>query len=69
MQTFLSVEITADGIDMEKEGLKGHSSMWTCLINDHPFGHWFERFYRTVVNSGDLLMSLKRALTDQSSGQ
>jgi hypothetical protein len=53
---------------MEKEGLKGPSSMWTYLINDHPFGDWFQRFYKTVANSADLIRSLKRALTDQSSG-
>ncbi len=69
VQTFLSAEITASGIDMEKEGLRGPSSTWTYLINDHPFGNWFERFYRTVANSGELLRSLRRALTDQSSGQ
>jgi len=69
VETFLSAEITAAGIDMEKEGLKGPSSTWTYLINDHPFGNWFERFYKTVANSGDLIRSLKRALTDQSSGQ
>ncbi len=68
VETFLSAEITADGIDMEKAGLKGPSSTWTYLINDHPFGDWFQRFYRTIANSGDLLRSLKRALTDQSSG-
>jgi len=68
VQTFQSAEITAAGIDMEKEGLKGPSSTWTYLINDHPFGNWFERLYKTVANSGDLIRSLKRALTDQSSG-
>ncbi len=68
VETFLSVEITADGIDMEKAGLKGPTSTWTYLINDHPFGDWFQRFYRTIANAGDLLRSLKRALTDQSSG-
>ena len=31
---------------MEKEGLKGPSSTWTYLINDHPFGDWFQRFCR-----------------------
>jgi preprotein translocase subunit SecA len=68
VESFLSAEITADGIDMEKTGLKGPSSTWTYLINDHPFGDWFQRFYRTVANAGDLIRSLKRALTDQSSG-
>jgi preprotein translocase subunit SecA len=68
VETFLSAEITAAGIDMEKEGLKGPTSTWTYLINDHPFGDWFQRFYKTVTNAGDLIRSLKRALTDQSSG-
>jgi preprotein translocase subunit SecA len=67
VETFLSVEITPDGIDMEKAGLKGPSSTWTYLINDRPFGDWFQRFYRTIANASDLVRSLKRALTDQSS--
>ncbi|MEN6577706.1 MAG: accessory Sec system translocase SecA2, partial [Phycisphaerales bacterium] len=65
-KTFESAEITRDGIDMEKEGLRGPSSTWTYLINDHPFGDWFERFYRTAANAGDLVQVLKRALKDQS---
>jgi preprotein translocase subunit SecA len=65
--TFLAAEITAAGIDMEKEGLKGPSSTWTYLISDHPFGDWFERFYQAVASSGDLVRSLRRALTDYSS--
>ena len=65
--TFLSADITAAGIDMEKEGLKGPSSTWTYLINDNPFGDWFQRFYKTVAHSGDLVRSLRRALTDYSS--
>jgi preprotein translocase subunit SecA len=64
--TFQTVNITAAGIDMEKEGLKGPTSTWTYLINDHPFGDWFQRFYRTVANSRDLVKSLRRALTDYS---
>ena len=67
VETFLSAEITTDGIDMEKEGLKGPSSTWTYLVSDHPFGNWFERFYRTAANSGDLFRSLRRALADTSS--
>ncbi len=66
VETFLSAEITADGIDMEKEGLKGPSSTWTYLVSDHPFGNWFERFYQTAAHSGDLFRSLKRALADTS---
>ncbi len=44
VKTFESVEITEDGIDVEKEGLKGPSSTWTYLINDNPLGDWSERF-------------------------
>jgi preprotein translocase subunit SecA len=69
VETFLSAEITSDGLDMEKAGLKGPTSTWTYMINDQPFGDWFQRFYRTIANSTDLLRSLKRALTDQSPGQ
>lgn len=48
IKTFESVEITKDGIDMEKEGLMGPSSTWTYLINDNPFGDWTDRISRAV---------------------
>ncbi len=66
VETFEAAEIAADGIDPAKEGLKGPSSTWTYLINDHPFGTWFERFYRTATHSADLVRSLKRALADKT---
>jgi preprotein translocase subunit SecA len=69
VETFSAVTVTPDGIDLEKEGLKGPTSTWTYLINDHPFGDWFERFYKTATHTGDLFRSLRRALTDQSSGK
>lgn len=34
--TLASAEITADGINMEKEGLKAPSSTWTYLVDDSP---------------------------------
>ncbi|MBN1359095.1 MAG: accessory Sec system translocase SecA2 [Sedimentisphaerales bacterium] len=68
VETFVTAEIGADGIDMAKEGLKGPSSTWTYLINDHPFGNWFERFYRTAANSGELFRTLKRTLADKVQG-
>ncbi|HEY9063296.1 MAG TPA: accessory Sec system translocase SecA2 [Pseudobacteroides sp.] len=36
INVFENIEITKDGIDMEKEGLLGPSSTWTYLINDSP---------------------------------
>ncbi|HWQ71435.1 MAG TPA: accessory Sec system translocase SecA2 [Desulfitobacteriaceae bacterium] len=34
--TFNVVDINENGIELEKEGLKGPSSTWTYLINDNP---------------------------------
>ena len=36
--TFESIEITAERVDWEKEGLAGPSSTWTYLVSDNPFG-------------------------------
>ena len=36
VRKFNSVEIKADGIDLDKEGVKGPASTWTYLINDSP---------------------------------
>jgi preprotein translocase subunit SecA len=35
--TFAAVAINEDGIDLDKEGLRGPSSTWTYLVNDNPF--------------------------------
>jgi preprotein translocase subunit SecA len=35
VETFERVEITADGVDWEREGLLGPSSTWTYLVNDN----------------------------------
>jgi preprotein translocase subunit SecA len=67
VETFRSATITADGIDLEKAGLKGPSSTWTYLINDNPFDGWFGRLYKTVTHSSELLKSLRRAVTYKSS--
>ena len=37
VETFERVEITADGVDWEREGLLGPSSTWTYLVNDNVF--------------------------------
>ena len=47
IRTFNVVEINEDGIDMDKEGLKGPSSTWTYLIDDNSdqfsnFQLWFK---------------------------
>jgi preprotein translocase subunit SecA len=35
-ETLGRVEITREGVDMEKEGLKGPSSTWTYIVDDSP---------------------------------
>jgi preprotein translocase subunit SecA len=39
VEIFERVEITADGVDWDREGLRGPSSTWTYLINDNIFGN------------------------------
>jgi preprotein translocase subunit SecA len=36
-RTMRSIRFGADGIDLEREGLRGPSSTWTYLVNDDPF--------------------------------
>jgi preprotein translocase subunit SecA len=39
VEIFERIEITADGVDWDREGLRGPSSTWTYLINDNIFGN------------------------------
>ena len=39
VEIFERIEVTADGVDWEREGLRGPSSTWTYLINDNVFGN------------------------------
>ena len=40
--------ITADGVDLNQEGLLGPSSTWTYMINDNPTGDVLDRLSRAV---------------------
>jgi preprotein translocase subunit SecA len=35
--TFEKVHLDEEGLDLDREGLRGPSSTWTYLINDNPF--------------------------------
>ncbi|HEX3131578.1 MAG TPA: accessory Sec system translocase SecA2 [Thermoanaerobaculia bacterium] len=39
VETFERIRITAEGVDWDREGLRGPSSTWTYLINDNVFGN------------------------------
>lgn len=47
--TFERAEITADGVDLGREGLASPSSTWTYLVNDQPFGSTMERMAKNLV--------------------
>jgi preprotein translocase subunit SecA len=38
VETFERITVTADGVDWEREGLRGPSSTWTYLVNDNVYG-------------------------------
>jgi preprotein translocase subunit SecA len=56
-ETFTTVEITKDGINLDQAGLRGPSSTWTYLINDRAlpqlqqmlYGHGSAAFAITAV--------------------
>lgn len=52
---FAKAEITENGINLEKEGLKGPSSTWTYLVEDNPFGS-DGIFVRFVKGTGTLAL-------------
>jgi preprotein translocase subunit SecA len=38
VQDFESLEITPEGVDWERAGLRGPSATWTYLVGENPFG-------------------------------
>jgi preprotein translocase subunit SecA len=48
VETFLEVNIAAEGIDLEAMGLKRPASTWTYMITDNQFGSPEERFLQFV---------------------
>jgi len=39
VEIFERIEITAKGVDWDREGLRGPSSTWTYLVNDNVFAN------------------------------
>ena len=46
--TFETIDITADGADLEAAGLNRPTSTWTYLVQDNPFGSEWERIVRRL---------------------
>jgi len=43
-----NAEITAQGIDLAREGLMPATTTWTYLVQENPFGAWLERFFEDL---------------------
>lgn len=56
VETFRSIPMTDDAIELAQKKLIGPSSTWTYMINDNPMGNNLERIMRTVKRSLDALM-------------
>jgi preprotein translocase subunit SecA len=41
-ETFNSLAVSVDGVELDGEDLRGPSSTWTYLVNDNQFGAWVE---------------------------
>jgi preprotein translocase subunit SecA len=48
LETLSTVDITENGINLDKAGLKTPSATWTYIINDNPLGDWNQRL-RNIV--------------------
>jgi len=57
IRCFEEAEITENGIDLQKEGLKGPSSTWTYLVEDNPYGN-DGIFIRFVKKTGSLALTM-----------
>lgn len=57
IRCFEEAEITENGIDLQKEGLKGPSSTWTYLVEDNPFVS-DGIFIRFVKKTGSLALTM-----------
>ena len=70
IRTFNVVEINEDGIDMDKEGLKGPSSTWTYLIDDNPdqfsnFQLWFKAVATAISKPLFSIKSIYRLILEK----
>ncbi len=48
LDTLRTVDISENGIDFERAGLKTPAATWTYIINDNPLGDWTQRLRSSV---------------------
>ena len=60
VERFTSLEITSDGVDMDKMKLHGPSSTWTYLVNDHTFT---DHLAATLMSRRNIGFAASAALT------
>ena len=50
-ESFGTVQITADGADLDAAGLRRPTATWTYLVQDNPFGTDLDRAMRSVARA------------------
>ena len=54
VQTFESLPVGPNGVDLENQGIRGPSSTWTYLVSDHQFGLWVGLIHGTNVGAASV---------------
>ncbi len=56
-----SAHITADGVDLQREGLDVPASTWTYIVNDDPFGSLAQRVASRLRDSATAMRDRRRS--------
>lgn len=54
VETFRSLDVGPDGVDLESRGIRGPSSTWTYLVSDHQFGLWVGLIHGTNIGAASV---------------
>jgi len=52
-ETFRTVSITAEGVDLDAAGLRRPTATWTYVVHDNPFGTVLDRVFRGLARKKD----------------
>ncbi len=54
VETFRSLHVGPNGVDLESHGIRGPSSTWTYLVSDHQFGSWVGLIHGTNIGAASV---------------
>jgi preprotein translocase subunit SecA len=52
-ETFRTVAITDEGVDLDAAGLRRPTATWTYVVHDNPFGTVLDRVFRGLARRKD----------------